>query len=250
MPSLSNSQIDRLGQRLCNGGQPAAADLFLLEELLAEYAGALQVTEERLRTLGLVPHGRLKTSGTLRDKLQREKVTLRGIRDLAGTRIVKRMNLAQQDALCDQICGLFDDPKVIDRRTAPMHGYRAVHIVPKVGGKRVEIQVRTLWQDTWAQMFEALADSVGRQIRYGQPPATPDAPAGSTTRAGLVQSLLDLSATIPTYEDLEDITTKAANLQLKNSAQLLKAKELLDGFRETMNQTRANLGLPDLPPDV
>jgi ppGpp synthetase/RelA/SpoT-type nucleotidyltranferase len=32
---------------------------------------------------------------------------------------------------------------VIDRRINPSHGYRAVHIIAKVSGMPIEIQVRT-----------------------------------------------------------------------------------------------------------
>ena len=35
----------------------------------------------------------------------------------------------------------------------------------------IEIQVRTRWQHEWADMFEKLADAVGRDIRYGSPAA-------------------------------------------------------------------------------
>ncbi len=38
-------------------------------------------------------------------------------------------------------------------------------------GIPVEIQVRTKWQHEWADMFEKLADLIGREIRYGEPPA-------------------------------------------------------------------------------
>ena len=37
-------------------------------------------------------------------------------------------------------------------------------------GIPVEIQVRTRWQHEWAELFEKLADRVGRGIRYGDAP--------------------------------------------------------------------------------
>jgi ppGpp synthetase/RelA/SpoT-type nucleotidyltranferase len=38
-----------------------------------------------------------------------------------------------------------------DRREKPSHGYRAVHVIPRVDAHSIEIQVRTPLQDIWAQ---------------------------------------------------------------------------------------------------
>ncbi len=51
-----------------------------------------------------------------------------------------------------------------------MNGYRAVHVIVFPDGIPVEIQVRTRWQHEWAELYEKLADQVGRGIRYGEPP--------------------------------------------------------------------------------
>ncbi len=51
-----------------------------------------------------------------------------------------------------------------------MHGYSAVHVIVFPEGAPVEIQVRTSWQHEWAELFEKLADLIGRGIRYGEPP--------------------------------------------------------------------------------
>jgi hypothetical protein len=75
----------------------------------------------------------------------------------------------------------------------------------RVGGRQVEVQVRTDLQDAWANFFERLADSWGRQIRYGEAPTDPDvvtpfADGQPTTRSKVVQEALDLSNLI---DDLE-----------------------------------------------
>ena len=56
---------------------------------------------------------------------------------------------------------------MIDRRAAPSYGYRAVHIVVKISGKLVEIQIRTLLQHLWAEVSERLSDVLDPEIKYG-----------------------------------------------------------------------------------
>lgn len=78
--------------------------------------------------------------------------------------------------MVQEIVALFGDapggPKVIDRRESPVNGYRAVHVVVFLESVPVEIQVRTRLQHEWAELFEKLADIVGRDVRDGEPPVS------------------------------------------------------------------------------
>ena len=47
-----------------------------------------------------------------------------------------------------------------------MHGYRAVHLVVEMDGFQVEIQVRTIAQNSWAQLSEDLAVRYGSDLKY------------------------------------------------------------------------------------
>ncbi|MGA5301417.1 hypothetical protein ACPCHT_15910 [Nucisporomicrobium flavum] len=115
---------------------------------------------------------RLKTTGTIIDKLRRERSSsLKTIHDLAGARIVLSGSLRAQDAAVRLISKAYVDASVIDRRSDPRAGYRAVHTILKIDGIPVEVQLRTELQDHWAQLFERLADVWGRQIRYGDVPS-------------------------------------------------------------------------------
>jgi Region found in RelA / SpoT proteins len=100
---------------------------------------------------------------------------LKSFQNLAGMRIVVRADRRHQDAVVQQLVDVFGEdprpPKVVDRRAAPVNGYRAVHVIAFPDGIPVEIQMRTRWQHEWAELFEKLADRVGRGIRYGEPPA-------------------------------------------------------------------------------
>jgi hypothetical protein len=189
--TLSKKETVELGNRLRDCDQPVEEDLRLLGEVLLQYNDALAEAGARLRDeLHLEPTTRLKTSGTITDKLRRQRhLKLGTIHDLAGARVVRAMTLDDQDELAGRIMAMWPGSKLIDRREKPSHGYRAVHVVPRVSGCHVEIQLRTLRQDTWAQLMEMFGDVWGRAVRYGGEPESPDSPAGgpdSTTRRDMV----------------------------------------------------------------
>jgi hypothetical protein len=190
--ALSNRQIRELGDRLRDSDSPSPDDLVLLAEVLTRYNDALDQVTLGLRSIGLDPTTRLKTSGTIIDKLRRQPhLDLRTIRDLAGARVVQPMTLDRQDEISGAIRQLWPNAQVIDRRSSPSHGYRAVHLVPKIDGRAVEIQVRTMFQDTWAQLMESIGDAWGREVRYGGEPEDPAHPVTSdaeTTRGQLVEA--------------------------------------------------------------
>ncbi len=198
--ALSNNQVVRLGNRLRDAKTPTEEDLAALSEVLTGYNDALDEVVRGLRSIGLEPTTRLKTSGTIIDKLRREGYfTLRSIRDLAGARVVQPMTLDQQDAIAAQIVDLWPGTRIVDRRASPSHGYRAVHLVPRIDGRPVEIQLRTMFQDTWAQLMESFGDAWGREVRYGGDPENPDQPITPTsemTRRETVDQWKGMSETL------------------------------------------------------
>jgi hypothetical protein len=71
-----------------------------------------------------------------------------------------------------------------------------MHVICRVDGRYVEVQVRTIYQDTVAQILEKMGDWFGRQIRYGEPPTDPDSPFttnGTQTRQELFDNMLGLA---------------------------------------------------------
>jgi ppGpp synthetase/RelA/SpoT-type nucleotidyltranferase len=201
---MSNAEINRFGDRLRASSVVAPDDLEVLQVLRREYEAALYVAQARIaEELGAagVTTSRLKTVQTLVGKLRREpKMNLSQVQDIAGIRIVSEMSLNEQTELAARIAGLFDGSKVIDRRAKPSFGYRAVHVVARVDGRPVEVQVRTTLQDRWAQIVERMADPWGRQIRYGQPPDAPHERVGATDRAFIVGLVRRLSPIIEASE--------------------------------------------------
>ena len=123
--------------------------------------------------------GRAKVRATVREKLlRRRSEKLPSIQDLAGLRVEADMTLAEQDAIVAAICSRFGLlPQAIhDLRDGSHSGYRGVHVWVRLSqpkGAWFEIQVRTRAQGAWANAYEALADVLGRGIRYGEVPASP-----------------------------------------------------------------------------
>lgn len=237
--TLSRSAIDKLGKRLAASDDLSQEDAELLGQLLEAHAAALAVAEERLRAIGLATTVRVKTRGTLVDKVRRG-TRLSSMDDVAGARIVADVTWSEQDRIVDRISGAFPGGKLVDRRAKPTHGYRAVHYVAPVGDCRVEIQVRTRLQDMWAQTMEAIADRWGRDIRYGSEPVEASRPAGpGQTRRDVVEVLLANADVVAEVESLADARTEVERVI---------ARIVDPGIRAYF--TRANRDLLNLQPHL
>jgi len=237
MPPLdiSRSQLDKLSKRLRNSETPSDGDLDALLEVLLGYQQALTETQVRLRSLGYSPTSRPKTTSVLIEKLKRERTSIKSVQDIAGARIVEDCDRDGQDEIVAAIIGEFsgrDCPvRVKDRRTEPSFGYRAVHVIVTVQGLPVEIQVRTLPQDMWAQITESLGDRWGRGIRYGEPPLDPaTVTLGEFTRAELWDMVLGLSESIDAAEQIrvtinriEQTAAEAAGRGVSTEQEVLEA---------------------------
>jgi putative GTP pyrophosphokinase len=166
---LTNSQVNRLGDRL-RKGQSLADDPEALDAYRESFIEAYQLVIRTLRDLSFEPSGRIKTAMSIVEKLKRESIRLSKLQDIAGCRVVVA-NIKEQDRVVDRISRAFPGAKIMDRRKQPSHGYRAVHIVVAVVEKLVEIQVRTELQQLWAAWSEALGGALDQSIKYGGGPA-------------------------------------------------------------------------------
>jgi ppGpp synthetase/RelA/SpoT-type nucleotidyltranferase len=167
MAALSKTQIDRLGDRLRKGA-PSENDLQQLEEYRRSFSDAHHAVVHAIREkLNLNPTGRPEKSTTsIIDKLRRESIRLSQIQDIAGCRIVVT-DIEEQDRVVVSLQALFPGTSITDRRRFPTHGYRAIHIIAKISGLSIEIQVRTVLQHTWAEFSERLSDRIDLSIKYG-----------------------------------------------------------------------------------
>lgn len=238
----SKKQLGRLGECL-RDGTPVPAHLPDYGTVLLWYAEvaawahatvqSIDVTEAVGRAVALNITSRVKSEDTLREKLQRmPNHKLPNVRDIAGVRVVCQATLSEQDLIGEAIRDAFgrETAYVVDRRSDPRGGYRALHVEANHLGWPVEIQVRTAMQAEWADAYERVADVWGRQIRYGE---SPDAdPSGKIDRVAVIHDLQQLSlqgfAEIEGAEDmLVDVRRAMAELQLPATAPSGLVQEML-----------------------
>ena len=168
MTSPSKGQIDRLGERL-KEGLVSEDDLRELDAYRKSFTEAYDEVVAKIRSAtGLEPTGRpRKTPFSILQKLRREKsMQLSRMQDIAGCRLVVA-GVPEQDRLVADLVHAFEKATVVDRRQSPSHGYRAVHVIAKVMGRAIEIQVRTELQNLWAQLSEVMSDVWDPAIKYG-----------------------------------------------------------------------------------
>jgi ppGpp synthetase/RelA/SpoT-type nucleotidyltranferase len=197
-PPWSKNQLRKLGECIRDGRQLPEQPIYA--DVMIWYGNLAASVRRRLLEVDWAMHGlsappevtaRAKTVGTLRDKLQRDRSTpLPVIQDVAGVRLEAEMTIGQQDTVAEVVRTMFGEPQasIKDLRANPHSGYRAVHVWLRTPAGRVEVQIRTHLQGHWANMYESLADFVGREVRYDEFP-----PGASDLVRNMVLQLRELS---------------------------------------------------------
>lgn len=217
----SKTQIDKLGNRLRKADEPADDDLAGYQDMCERYEPALQVVVEAIVAQGFIVTTRFpKTAGTLIEKLKRDRSRLSTVHDVAGVRVVVDGDRDDQDdaarAIIDEL-GDQAECTLRDRREDPSAGYRALHVIAVVEGIPVEVQIRTMLQDGWANLMEKFADSFGRQVRYGDEPTNADEvirenPAPVTPRL-IRDAIVEVSDLI---DEIERVAIEVKGLETTN----------------------------------
>ena len=200
---LSNTQIDRLGRRL-QSDPISDDDLRMLDEFRRTYAEAFGTVVRRLHELGFQPTCRSKTNDSIIGKMRRGDLKLLSqMQDVAGCRVIVP-NVVDQDRTVIAVSSAFPGARIVDRRSNPRNGYRAVHVIPKTDGRTVEIQLRTELQHLWAELSEAysLADP---SIKYGG--GSDDVRSMLSTSSETIASSERMS--LPEYEKFRDDLAKS-----------------------------------------
>jgi hypothetical protein len=143
--NISNTQIDRLGDRL-RSNEITDGDLDLLNDYRLSFARTYEAVVAVLRNaLKLEPTGRpAKSTTSIIDKLRRESLRLRQMQDIAGCRVIVS-DVGKQDEAVVCLTRTFPETSVVDRRKTPSHGYRAIHVVVRQGGRPVEVKFALSW---------------------------------------------------------------------------------------------------------
>jgi putative GTP pyrophosphokinase len=137
---LSKTQLDKLGDRL-RGGSRVEGDLRALDDYRHSFRSAFDAVMESLKNLRLEKTGRMKTVGAIVEKLNRQRIRLTQIQDIAGVRLTCA-DAPDQELLTKYLAFTFPQSEVDDRRQKPSHGYRAVHLIVSSNSDRmVEIQL-------------------------------------------------------------------------------------------------------------
>jgi len=163
----SKTQIDLLGERLKNGSRTETDLRFLDAYRRSFHAPYEKVTRLIREQLKLETTGRpAKSTSSVIDKLTRDSTRLSQIQDIAGCRVVVR-DIVEQLLYLIELNKLFPGARETNRIQHPQYGYRAIHIIPSIDGKPVEIQLRSLLQHLWAELSEKYSDKFGQALKYG-----------------------------------------------------------------------------------
>lgn len=118
-----------------------------------------------------VPVGRPKRASQIVYKLVRQPtMRLSQMEDIAGTRVVvpSQPEVAQ---IVERLLPRFPAAQAIDYVAKPKAtGYRAIHVIVRQHDRFVEIQLRTVRQNRWADEVERWADSLGYELKDGRGP--------------------------------------------------------------------------------
>ncbi len=160
LEEVSQKQINKLGKRFRDSTW-SDEDYNFLEDFKKSYDEILinnsslisQELNEKLQNYILV--GRLKRTKSIIRKLQRKNnygMDLTRMSDIAGLRVIVS-NITNQNKAIEIIKSTLSIDKIYDYRDTKQN-YRSVHLLKKINDRYLEIQVRTIAQQTWADESE------------------------------------------------------------------------------------------------
>ena len=168
--TLSQKQINKIGKKFRDSIQDEA-DFEILEEFKKSYDDLLiEYTTKISRDLNdigtnYVMAGRLKRTSSIIRKLQRPQnkgMDLTRMSDIAGTRVIVE-NLTDQKKILELLKEKYSVEKIYDYVESDQN-YKSIHLVLKEEPyKYIEVQIRTLAQQTWADESEEF----GEQAKQG-----------------------------------------------------------------------------------
>lgn len=119
---------------------------------------------------------RLKRLPTIEDKLRRiPEMNLSSMQDIGGCRAVlhtqEQIQRVVERFVANSLRRNRQPDKIRDYVASPRtSGYRAVHIYTRYHGRRIEVQLRTRDQHSWARIVEDLTSKTGIDYKNGDGP--------------------------------------------------------------------------------
>ena len=168
---FTNEEINRLGDRL-RKDEETIEDSELLNKFRASFDESFKNVIQKLRKIidnedkCILNDRQTKTHQSIKDKLKRiPKMNLSRMQDIRGCRIVVEGGNIQAESILKEIKSIFEKPNIKIRNDNET-GYRAIHIIVKEDGHPVEIQLRTVLQDLWANWCEKYSAN-DLDLKYG-----------------------------------------------------------------------------------
>jgi len=161
---LSQKQINKIGKKFRDSIYDEE-DFSFLEEYKKEYDEILINKTSKLSELiskkinNFILVGRLKRTNSIIRKLQRKKnygMDLTRMSDIAGLRVIVN-DIKDQNIVIESIKLNLQIDKIYDYRETEQN-YRSVHLVLRENNKYLEIQIRTVAQQTWADESEGFGE--------------------------------------------------------------------------------------------
>lgn len=163
--ALSKKSLKRLGSRLRAATVTESSDLDLLDGYRRRFDHALVDINTQLagdfksKNVEALVSGRIKRTKSIVRKLVREPtMDLSRMTDIAGLRVVVR-DLEKQNSLIERISNHIESPRIVDRRTRE-DLYRSIHITGNCDGLPIEVQLRSIPQQLWANESESFGEKV------------------------------------------------------------------------------------------
>ncbi len=114
---------------------------------------------------------RLKRLPTIVEKLERERGRVTQMHDIGGVRALLP-SLRHVHALSRRLRKTWTIIRVRDYIAEPKSsGYRALHLIVERKGFAIEVQLRTIAQDVWANVVETQSREQGVGFKFGAGPA-------------------------------------------------------------------------------
>ncbi|MBV9211745.1 MAG: hypothetical protein JOZ52_13985 [Acidobacteria bacterium] len=129
-------------------------------------------------------------------------------------------DIAEQEKVVQALKSLFERTVIIDRRQQPSHGYRAIHVIASCQDKLVEVQVRTMLQQLWAELSEKYSE-IDPAIKYG---------GGDEV---IRKDLTDASFSVAEQESIE-ITFADKQILVKYKDDTMSIQDLLASMRQEL----------------